>query len=146
MTKNERFTRLLVCSVIWGALVVPLTSAALLVALDSHRDSVDSELRAVLPWSFLFEAVPATLLSVLGGVWLGAVGVNTRRSVHLAMHGLCAGAVLSFPFCIFGLLGSGHGTGGDVGSFVLFTVLVGAANGLAYALVFRRFFLHATLS
>ncbi len=137
--------RLLVCSVMWGGLVVPLTSAALLVALGTNRDGVGREFVALVPWTFLFTVVPGTLLSVLGGVWLGAVGVSSRRSVHLAIHGICAGAVLSLPFCIFGLLGSGHGTGGDVGGFVLFTLLVGAANGLAYSLVFRRFFLDATI-
>ena len=135
---KKRFLPLLGCSLLWGALVIPLSSAALQVALETHRDSFGREFLAILPWAFVLLALPGTVLSFLGGVWIESVGAATHRTIDLATHGLLAGALLSLPFFIFGLLGTAKGSGNEVVSFFLLTLVFGAANGVAYALVFRR--------
>lgn len=146
MSKNERFFLLLGSSVLWGALVVPSTTAGMLAVIGAHTAHFGEEFGALLPWVFLFTAVPAVLLSTFGGFWLGAVGATCVNWYRLAGHGLLAGAVLSLPFSVFGLIGSATGGAGSVWRFLLTSTVIGAANGLAYALVFQRLFLRSIVA
>ena len=138
MSENKRFLRLLGCSLLWGTVVVPLTSAVLTVALTTNGNSFGHQFGAILPWVFVLTAVPGAVLTFLGAVWISWVATATHRTRDLAVHGLLTGAVLSLPFFIFGLLGTGQGHGGELFNFLWLTLFIGAANGVAYALIFRR--------
>jgi hypothetical protein len=141
MSKNERFLSVMASSVVWGALVVPMSTTAMLVLVGKKITNFGGSFSALLPWVFLSTTVPAVLLSVFGGFWLGAVGATCVSSLRLAAHGLMIGALLSLPYSVFGLMGAANSAAESLWPFLWGSTIVGAVNGTSYAMTFRRLLL-----